>query len=365
MSFRYIGSKSRLVDQIVHHIPQPKKGAFFVDAFCGTGVVAEAAAALGWNVRINDNLYSAVIAAGARLTSKKQVSFKRLGDYEQAIGKLNAAEPKKGFIWREYSPASFDLCGIERRYFTQENAARIDAMRSLIAAWRESKIINEVEERLLIADLFGALNRVANIAGTFGCFLSKWTRQSQDDLIMRCRELKNQDIQVEATVGDVFNVPNADFDLVYLDPPYTKRQYASYYHILETVALGDEPQVEGVAGLRPWKDRASDFCYKARALETLTSLVQSLNAQKLLLSYSSEGHIAIQDMNTELSKIGKLTMHPLGSIGRYRPNKVASSKGSDVNEFLVVLERPASELDDQSSLFRTNTVLRGGMHGCS
>ncbi|PCM45556.1 DNA adenine methylase [Marinobacter sp. ANT_B65] len=358
MTFRYLGSKSRLIDQITVYMPPPKEGAFFVDAFCGTGVVAEAAAALGWNVRINDNLYSAVISAGARLTSKKQAAFKKLGGYEKAIAKLNATEPKNGFIWREYSPASFDSCGIERRYFTQDNAARIDAMRSLIADWSGSGTIDELEERLLIADLFGALNRVANIAGTFGCFLSKWTTQSQGKIAMRCRELKESCVRVEATVGDVFNVPNAAQDLVYLDPPYTKRQYASYYHILETVALGDEPEVTGVAGLRPWKDRASDFCYKTRALKTLSRLVQSLKSQKVLLSYSSEGHISMQDMKTELSKIGKSTMHPLGAIGRYRPNKVASSTGSEVNEFLVVVERPMFQLSGaQPKVVKARSIL--------
>lgn len=349
MTFRYIGSKSRLVDQITAHMGQPKEGAFFVDAFCGTGVVAEAAAEIGWNVRINDNLRSAVISAGARLISQKQAAFKKLGGYTKAIAKLNEAEPKHGFMWREYSPASFDTCGIERRYFTQENAARIDAMRARIDDWRESETIDEIEERLLIADLFGALNRVANIAGTFGCFLSKWTPQSQEKIAMRCRDLKATCVRVEATVGDVFDVPNSDQDLVYLDPPYTKRQYASYYHILETVALGDEPIVVGVAGLRPWKDRASDFCYKTRALKTLSRLVQSLNAQKVLLSYSSEGHICMQDMKVELSKIGKSTMHPLGAIGRYRPNKVASSTASDVNEFLIVVERPQMETPNPES----------------
>lgn len=339
MSFRYIGSKSRLIDQIAGYMGHPKEGAFFVDAFCGTGVVAETAAALGWNVRINDNLHSAVISAGARLTSQRQAAFKKLGGYEKAIAKLNAAEPKNGFMWREYSPASFDSCGIERRYFTQENAAGIDAMRALIADWAGAGTICEAEARLLIADLFGALNRVANIAGTFGCFLSKWTNQSQDRITMRCRELKPEGVCVEATVGDVFDVPNSAEDLVYLDPPYTKRQYASYYHILETVALGDEPEVDGVAGLRPWKDRASDFCYKTRALKTLSRLVQNLKAQKVLLSYSSEGHISMQDMKVELSKVGQSMMHPLGAIGRYRPNKVASSTASNVNEFLVVVER--------------------------
>lgn len=342
MTLRYIGSKSRLINQITNHIGSPKDDAFFVDAFCGTGVVAEAAASLGWNVRINDNLLSAVISASARLTTQKQASFKKLGGYENAIAKLNAATPKQGFIWREYSPASYDLCGIERRYFTQENAAKIDSMRYLITDWSKSNSINEIEERLLIADLFSALNRVANIAGTFGCFLSKWTNQSQDTLHLRCRELKNHSVLVETTIGDVFKVPNTEADLVYLDPPYTKRQYASYYHILETVAWGDEPDVVGVSGLRPWKDRASDFCYKNRALKTLSLLVQSLRSKKVLLSYSSEGHISMQDMKLELSKLGKFTMHPLGAIGRYRPNKAASKMGAEVNEFLVEVEHTAT-----------------------
>ena len=344
MTFRYIGSKSRLIDQIMTYMPPPKQDAFFIDAFCGTGAVAEAAASLGWSVRINDSLHCAVISAGARLISADQATFKKLGGYLKAIAKLNATKPKHGFIWREYSPASVETCGFERRYFTPDNAARIDAMRALIADWAEAGTIDEVEERLLIADLFGALNRVANIAGTFGCFLSKWTSQSQDKIAMRCRDLKKNGVCVDASVGDVFDVPNTAHDLVYLDPPYTKRQYASYYHILETVALGDEPEVAGVAGLRPWKNLASDFCYKTRALKTLSRLVQSLAAQKVLLSYSSEGHICMQDMEAELSKIGTYTMHPLGAIGRYRPNKVASSTASDVNEFLVVVERLMAQL---------------------
>lgn len=340
MTFRYIGSKSRLVDQITAHMGRPEAEGFFVDAFCGTGVVAEAAAEMGWNVRINDSLQSAVISAGARLISHEQARFEKLGGYKDAIAKLNAAKPMRGFIWREYSPASLDVCGVERRYFTHENAARIDAMRALIADWSDAGTINDVEQRLLIADLFGALNRVANIAGTFGCFLSKWTSQSQGRIAMRCRELKAHRVRVETNVGDVFDVPTTAQDLVYLDPPYTKRQYASYYHILETVALGDEPEVEGVAGLRPWRDRASDFCYKARALKTLSRLIQGLNSQKVLLSYSSEGHICMHDLKEELSKIGKSTMHPLGAIGRYRPNKVASRAASNVNEFLVVIDLP-------------------------
>lgn len=341
MSFRYIGSKTRLVHQITAHLPPPTKEAFFVDAFCGTGAVAEAASELGWNVRINDNLHSAVIAASARLVSHQQATFNQLGGYSSAIAELNAAGPRNGFIWREYSPASLDACGFERRYFTEQNAAKIDAMRSQIAEWSDEGVINEVEERLLIADLFSALNRVANIAGTFGCFLSKWTNQASEPIEVRCRALKVKSAHVETSVGDVFDVFHRKQDVIYLDPPYTKRQYASYYHILETVALADEPRVEGVAGLRPWKTKASDFCYKSKALKTISRLIGNLQAERILLSYSSEGHVPLNALIGELSRWGEPSVHPLGRVGRYRPNKVASTAASQVAEYLIEVEKAA------------------------
>lgn len=338
MTFRYIGSKARLVEQIKAHIG-PYRGGRFVDAFCGTGVVAEAAAEFGWPVRINDHLTSATISAVARLISRKEARFSRIGGYEEAIRRLNATRPVKGFMWREYSPASKNFCGIERRYFTEENASRIDAIRAQIREWSKAQLIDNTEEQLLIADLLSALNRVANIAGTFGCFLATWTAQATTPITMRSRKLKAKKAIVEASVGDVLDVRTEPTDLVYLDPPYTKRQYASYYHILETVALGDEPIVEGVAGLRPWKDRASDFCYKSRALNALSHLIEGLNSRRVLLSYSSEGHIEIEDLRDELALFGSLTIHPLGKIGRYRPNQKASSAGSEVTEYLIVIDR--------------------------
>jgi hypothetical protein len=45
MSVRYIGSKARLIDAIIPMVGKPgRRSGAFVDAFCGTGVVAEAAA---------------------------------------------------------------------------------------------------------------------------------------------------------------------------------------------------------------------------------------------------------------------------------------------------------------------------------
>jgi adenine-specific DNA-methyltransferase len=128
---------------------------------------------------------------------------------------------------------------------------------------------------------------------------------------------------------------------VYFDPPYTKRQYAAYYHILETIAMGDEPEVDGVTGLRPWKHLASDFCYRKRALGALVSLMRDCAAGRVLLSYSSEGHVARDELVAALAPLGQLTVHSLGDIGRYRPNDAAVRKADSVHEYVFELRRTA------------------------
>lgn len=339
MTFRYIGSKARVVEAIASSIGSPNGTGRFVDLFCGTGVVAETAASLGWKVHLNDHLHSAVIMAGARIIGLEQAQFSRLGGYAQALKKLNNIAPRKGFVWREYSPASARTIGFERRYFTEENAARIDSIRKQIGTWTAHGLIDANEERVLIADLLSATNRVANIAGTYGCFLSKWQSQANYRLALRPREFKEQSTDVTTSVKDAAHVAVMADDLVYLDPPYTKRQYASYYHLLETISLGDEPVVEGVSGLRPWKDKASDYCYKTRALDALSNLVRNLDADRVLLSYSEDGHVPIGALTEQMTAIGQVNPIRLMAIGRYRPNKVASERTDLVGEYLIEITR--------------------------
>src|SRR5436853_7279236 len=80
-------------------------------------------------------------------------------------------------------------------------------------------------------------------------------------------------------------------DLLYIDPPYNTRQYSTNYHLLETLALGDEPEVRGVAGLRPLDGKRSPYCRAGEAQEALDSLVRRGKASAILMSYNSEGLI--------------------------------------------------------------------------
>ena len=340
MCFRYIGSKARVVGAILERIGEPNGGTFF-DAFSGTGAVAQAASQAGWKVHVNDHLTSAAIMSLARVTSSVQAAFAGTGGYSQAIAELNAAESAAGFIWSEYSPASAGHCGVARMYFTEHNAKRIDGIRAQIERWRGDGRINDAETCILIADLMGAANRVANTAGTYGCFLSRWQRQSLADIELVARTMPRTAPPATVTSGDVVDLHCQPEDTVYLDPPYTKRQYAAYYHILETIALGDEPTVEGVGGIRPWKDKASDYCYKVRAAGALESLVEGCVARRVFLSYSTEGHVPLDVLANGLANAGRVKRYELDQVGRYRPNRAASRAGTEVQEVLFEIEKAA------------------------
>lgn len=342
MTFRYIGSKARLKVPLARAIEAFDNGTGrFVDAFSGTGAVAELAASLGWPIWANDALESAIVMTAARLASIADVRMARLGGYANAIERLNNLKPTHGPMWRVYSPASahFNFDCIERRYFTERNAAAIDAVRAQIRLWADDGLLTDREEQLLIADLISAANRVANIAGTYGCFLSKWQNSAFQPLQLKPRDLKKEATELVATVADVAELRPASNDLVYLDPPYTKRQYASYYHILETIAVGDEPDVEGVSGLRPWKDKASAFCYKTKALDALVSLVERIASRRVLISYSCEGHVELDDLCAGLERSGTVECTPVHGVGRYRPNRTASTNGDSVTEYVLSFTR--------------------------
>ncbi|AKM11476.1 DNA adenine methylase [Croceicoccus naphthovorans] len=342
MSFRYIGSKARVVEAIIENIGSPD-GGMLIDAFSGTGAVADAASRAGWPVHVNDHLFSSAIMSYARVISSAQAAFANVGGYHGAIESLNAAEPRRGFIWKEYSPASSARCSIERMYFTEQNAQKIDGVRHLIAEMAGSNLVTDVEEKILLADLLLAANRVANTAGTYGCFLSKWQRQSLEVVSLVPRQIPDNLPKAKMSHCDVLDVKCSEEDTVYLDPPYTKRQYAAYYHILETIALGDEPTVEGVCGIRPWQHIASDYCYKVRAANALERLVAEIPARRIFLSYSTEGHVPLSILNEAFQGLGEVVMHHLDAIGRYRPNRAASAAGSEVGEVLFSIEKPAVE----------------------
>ena len=83
----------------------------------------------------------------------------------------------------------------------------------------------------------------------------------------------------------------AEYSLLYLDPPYNQRQYAGNYHILETIARWDLDSFEprGKTGLRPADETKSPFCSSRNAFQALREIFLTARTKHILFSYSEEG----------------------------------------------------------------------------
>ena len=92
------------------------------------------------------------------------------------------------------------------------------------------------------------------------------------------------------------NLPS-NVSTIYADPPYTRDHYSRFYHVLETIALDDIPEISTVTmngtthisnGIYRKDRHQSPFCIKSkapRAFEDMFSCIAS-SKRNLLLSYS-------------------------------------------------------------------------------
>ena len=322
MSYRYLGNKTRLTDWIVGEIARVlPPGSSIADPMCGTASVSLALARAGYSVTAADALTFPVIHARTRLLAKKAPAFRALGGYDKALEWMRSAAPEEGYFFNEFGAAGRPANGrTPRLYFSAANAAHIDGIRDGIRKLAGSGAISEVEHSVLLHHLILATNKVANISGTYGYFLRKLSRPALQPLAF-------DPIAFEETPGrhSVLHGPvqkhasSFHVDAVYLDPPYTKRQYAGNYHVLETIAREDEPVAAGDGGLRPWKDQASDFCYKRSAGKAFYETLSQLDVPHVFISYSQDGQIQGDELLSILSDFGKVTLQEQPYV-RYRSN---------------------------------------------
>lgn len=350
MAIEFLGHKLSLLPFIVTTIEKESGGPCDIaDLFCGTGAVTSELKRHGYRVIANDHLAWCSTFAEAILINSEDPKFEGVisvdgscrpptlmpTPYDTVLEYLNRVEPMEGFIYRNYSPASGRLSGSERMYFTEENAARIDAIRAKIREWQG--LVTRGERALLVADLIRAANAVSNIAGTYGCYLKYWKKRALQPLALRPSALVGG-----STLGHLVFCRDANqvvneitASVIYADPPYTKRQHAAYYHILETIALGDEPAVTGSTGLRPWQEKSSDYCYKTKAPQALDDLVSKLKCRHFFLSYNEDGQIPHEVIMAILSKAGRVRTFE-APYRRYKSSSLPH-KGNTVLERLYHL----------------------------
>lgn len=330
----------------------------FFDPFAGSGVVSRFAKTLGFRVIANDwEPYSETINK-AYISTNQPPAFRSLGGMAAAIDKLNELSGEVGYIASHYCPAREDTYDTvrERMFYTPHNGRRIDAVREQIFRWRQDNVIDEAEEACLLAPLIYQASYCSNTSGVFKGFHKGWGGSTQtawyrikSKLTLREPVLFDNGLQNLVFREDASALADRiTCDIAYLDPPYNQHQYGSNYHLLNTIALWDKPEIpphisdngarDKAAIRKDWRTlRRSPYCYTSTALEAFRDLVMRLRAGHLLVSYSTDGIIGVEDLLRTLAERGALRI-VRRQYKRYRVSSQRPSPRPHTVEFVAIVD---------------------------
>jgi adenine-specific DNA-methyltransferase len=349
MGYRYIGSKDKLAATLIAEIQRKCPNATSViDLMAGTGLFSLALRKEGYRVLASDVMTYSYHHLVVNLKLNQAPDFSGLVDYvgvgdntyERVIEFLNHLEPISGFFTKEYSPIGYPEAGCRpRMYFTSLNASKIDAIRKEVREWHDSKQITDIEHSLLLHDLIMAANDIANIAGTYGHYLSHFVQRSLGEMLLVPHVFERNDNvnghEIRRGYAEEIS-SQLTADVCYIDPPYIKRQYAANYHILETLAREDEPEAIGESGLRPWRDQYSDFCSKIKIRNAFKTIIKNIHCNNIFISYSEDGLLTIEELIRFLQEFGEVELTEI-MYKRFKSNN--SVKKPELTEYLIYLKK--------------------------
>lgn len=305
---RYIGSKVNLLDEIQDILEPHLSGneTTFVDLFAGSNSVGKFFKDR-FKIVSNDLMYFSYVIAKANIELNVTPTFAKLkqigiDDPFKFLQSQNLDDFPGGFVTETYSPAG--TAG--RMYFSETNAKRIDFVRSTIEEWFDSDQITESEMFYLLDSLIQAVPFVSNITGTYGAYLKHWDKRAHKNLELIPSSLVDNGQKNESFNQDSNRlVKELTGDILYIDTPYNNRQYAPNYHVLETIARNDSPEVHGVTGQRDSADLKSDFAMKAKAKNAMADLIADLNFSHVVISYSTDGIIPENELMELIQSVAK------------------------------------------------------------
>jgi len=317
----YIGSKKSLLEFLENSIYEivGDKNFTFLDLFAGTGVVGQHFKSKGHSIISNDLQYYSFVLNKNYIENHRILKFKELEESLTGLSKigfdkrlyfvcdsLDNIKGEEGFIYKNYCLGGTKGKEYERLYFSDENGKKVDAIRQRIENWKKKRFLNDNEYYFLLASLIENIDKVANTAAVYGAFLKKIKKSASNVFCMKPAKfiyndqdhsVFNEDIEVliEKIAGDV----------LYLDPPYNQRQYAPNYHLLETIAKYDNPEIKGKTGLRDYSNQKSKFSQKREVLNSFNNLIQKSQVKYIFLSYNNEGLMTPEEVEDIMSKRGK------------------------------------------------------------
>ena len=313
----YIGSKKSLLDFLYNSITSvvKRKDFTFSDLFAGTWIVWRYFKEKWHKVIANDLQYYSFVLNKNYIENHQVLAFNWLvkeipqlfvtdlhNTKYVVLEYLNNLPWIEGFIYKNYSPWWTQNQEIQRMYFTDENAKKCDAIRTKIEQWKNENKITENEYYFLLASLIESIDKVANTASVYWAFLKKFKKSALKPLVLEPAEFYLNDLNHQVFNQDINKlILETSHDVVYLDPPYNHRQYSGNYHLLETIAKYDNPQITWKTWMRVDSDKKSLFCSITEVKKSFKFLMDNIKANYVFLSYNDEGLMSLEDIKEIMS----------------------------------------------------------------
>ena len=352
---RFIGNKTNLLNDIAQVIKENCDGTekVFCDIFSGTASVARFFKNR-YKIISNDLLYFSYVLQKGTIENNEIPSCEKLKDrlnIHDVFDYLENIDIKQEkfnkFIYENYSPNK--KC--ERMYLTSEKALRIDFIRNKIEEWRNKELINKNEYYYLLAALIEGVPFVSNITGTYGAYLKQWDKRAFKKFEMIRLNIIDNNVK-----NQCYNKNSNDLiqeisgDILYLDPPYNERQYLPNYHLLETIARYDNPEIKGKTGIRVYNSEKSDYCIKNKVYSEMEELIKNAKFKHIIVSYNQDGLLSKNDIETILKKYGNKETYKLYEIP-YKQYQNKLTKKLDIHyEYLFYISK-TSKLQKEKIYF--------------
>lgn len=317
---KYIGSKLRVLPYIQRIIDQLNVQTIF-DGFSGTTRISQSLAQLGYSVIANDLAIWSEVFATCYLINEKTSD-----EYRQLIDHLNSVEPEDGWFTENYGGFpnggfSVQKDGLKKPWQIH-NTRKLDGIRQEI----DRLELKTVDKAVALTSLILALDKVDNSIGHYCSYLKHWSTRSYNSMFLTVPKLFYSNNSHKVYRKNTIDLsPHISADLAYYDPPYgsnnekmpaSRVRYSAYYHIWKSICLNDKPNLFGRAMRRAdSSDRElfSEFEEFRKnpsgqyiAVESIHKLINSTNADWILLSYSSGGRATFEDLIEILKDNGKL-----------------------------------------------------------
>lgn len=328
---RYMGSKYRLLPWL-HEVFQRLDFDSALDAFAGSGAVAYLLKAMGKEVISSDFLsFSHELAKATVENARTTLSS---ADVEAVC----APEPQRTrFIEQTFQ-------GV---FFTPKDLVFLDTVWSHLRRMRQPH-----KKALILASLTRACVKrqprgVFTVAGD-----PERYKDGRRDLHMSLEEhfregaeaynavVFDNGKQNRAIRSDVFEIPDFEPDLVYLDPPYVPRAddncYIKRYHFLEGLSTyWRNAEFAPNSRVHKLKKRFTPFSYRRTADEAFASLFEKFSRSTLVLSYSSNGYPDLSVLVASMRRV-KHKVEVFERSHRYHFGTHAGVQRSAVTEYLIV-----------------------------